>query len=217
MAIIQPPWSVTSFFPHASELFSDIDFDNDDDNGNGHSQKRGPDQGSNARLTRLLKNDERTRAMTSGEYHVWTEARISSFSHRRKATFREWCGLGVIADHRVTDDVPGLLNMLACEWVQLLTEEALRVQRREGEIWRAQARKVIADRPSEGQGPFVITESSGSALAARVEGDVANGGRPLIEPRHVRIAFERLQVAPKRAGAMLNGTRIPRPKRLRLW
>jgi len=275
MAIIQLPWSVTSFFPYASELFPDMDFDNEEEeegtsllsslqqdglksgvgvSGSGSTPKDNDDEvnissssnsnnksdsdsknninnsknissGRNSRLARLVENDKRTSTMTAHEYHLWTEARISSFSHRKKSIFRAWCGLGMVADHnKSADEIPGLLNMLACEWVQILTEEALRVQSWENGIWRAQS-QVQGERvmlnctgTSKGQGPFVFAESSAMALVARVDtcGEVCNEKIPLVEPRHVRIAAERLQRTRKRAGVMFNGTGLSRYKRLRL-
>lgn len=84
------PWSVTFFFPYADEILRDVDLDDDNDTTQAPQlPKAAAAAAPSTRLTRLPRNDdERTRAMTSAEYHIWTEPRVSSFSHRRKATFR---------------------------------------------------------------------------------------------------------------------------------
>lgn len=72
----------------------------------------------------------------------------------------------MLGDYCAADDVPGLLNMLACEWVQLLTEEALRAQAQERIIWRQQGRAIVGDPagslsgPKKEGGPFSMANTS---------------------------------------------------------
>ncbi|KAH6641907.1 transcription initiation factor IID, 18kD subunit-domain-containing protein [Chaetomium tenue] len=125
------PWSILSMFPHAADIPSLAAIDNDDEIG---GEDPGPSSGKTTSrwlLARLMKNDERTRTMTAEEYNAWSDCRSASFTYRKKKTFREWCGLGVIIDHRAKDDVLEILGFLTSEWVQKLTERALQVQRQE--------------------------------------------------------------------------------------
>ncbi|KAK4450172.1 transcription initiation factor IID, 18kD subunit-domain-containing protein [Podospora aff. communis PSN243] len=120
------PWSTPlTFFPlplhhHEPHPLSTLDLDTDLLTRN------------RLKLTRLRKNDQRARDMSPQEYMQWAEKRKSSFTSRKRSQFRDWCRLGEIADHKTSDDeVPGLLNMLAVEWVEKLTEEAMRVRQEE--------------------------------------------------------------------------------------
>ncbi|KAK0652749.1 transcription initiation factor IID, 18kD subunit-domain-containing protein [Cercophora newfieldiana] len=120
------PWSTPlSFFPiplhpHETHPLAPLDLDTD------------PATPSAIKLSRLRKNDALTRRMTHEDYIEWHDKRKSSFTSRKKTLFREWCLLGEVGDHKVTEDeVPGLLNLLAVEIVERLTEEAMRVKREE--------------------------------------------------------------------------------------
>ncbi|KAI8169448.1 hypothetical protein K4K49_011809 [Colletotrichum sp. SAR 10_70] len=107
------PWDVSSFFSEqvaeAPEDITDI-------------------TSSEAALEKLRKNDERTRDMTVAEYATWSEYRHASLTYRKAKRFREWCGLGVIAENKPNDDVMDILGFLTSEMVQSLTAEALKVQ-----------------------------------------------------------------------------------------
>ncbi|KAJ4159507.1 uncharacterized protein LMH87_008405 [Akanthomyces muscarius] len=71
-------------------------------------------------LQKLQAADKKTLAMSVEEYATWSEYRHASFTKRR-ARFRQWCGLGLIADHRSSDDVLDILTFLTSEMVQRLT------------------------------------------------------------------------------------------------
>ncbi|TQN65795.1 SAGA complex subunit spt3, partial [Colletotrichum shisoi] len=86
---------------------------------------------SEAALEKLRKNDERTREMTVAEYATWSEYRHASLTYRKAKRFREWSGLGIIAENKPNDDVMDTLGFLTSEMVQKLTAEALRVQGQE--------------------------------------------------------------------------------------
>ncbi|KAL0933741.1 spt3 [Colletotrichum truncatum] len=174
---ISLPWDVSSFF---SEQVPDM---GQDDIMAATS--------SEAVLDRLRRNDEKTRHMTAAEYATWSEYRHASMTYRKAKRFREWCGLGVIAENRLNDDVLDILGFLASEMVQNLTEEALKVQKQE--LARA-----------EGRPGSERAEDCYCGLFAEPE-----GLRKPVDSRHLRMAFQRLQGRPKRHRALLNGARLP--------
>ncbi|KAK4104376.1 hypothetical protein N658DRAFT_418686 [Parathielavia hyrcaniae] len=185
-SIPPPPWSILNMFPHASDIPSLASLDNDEalgDSGLGGTSNPWL-------LDRLLKDDERTRDMTANECTTWSECWSASFTYRKRKTFREWCGLGVISDHRAKDDALEMLGFLTSEWVQVLTENALAIKEQE----------KMAVRLGKGE----ETET------------VQVPGRP-IQPRHVGRAFELLKTPPKRYTAMYNGTRLRQRKGLRIF
>ncbi|KAI8663303.1 hypothetical protein NCS57_00930900 [Fusarium keratoplasticum] len=89
--------------------------------------------GSNqATVERLRRADRITRRMTAKEYTRWAESRRrASFSYRKKQKFREWSGLGVIAETEPKHDCLDILSFLACDMVERLTEMALAIQENE--------------------------------------------------------------------------------------
>lgn len=178
------PWDITTFF---SEQAPDSVAAEDEE-----------DQDHVTALERLRKADEITKGMTLDEYNIWSEYRRSSFTWRKTKRFREWSGLGVIAEHKPTDDVQDILGFLICEMVMKLTDEALVVQR---------AEKACAERRSDVSVGLRSVECPKPGLFAEIGGKGTE--RWPIEPRHIRQAFERLQVSPRRSHAMLNGTRLP--------
>ncbi|KAH6959884.1 transcription initiation factor IID, 18kD subunit-domain-containing protein [Ilyonectria sp. MPI-CAGE-AT-0026] len=186
--VILLPWDISSFFP--------------DDIPNSIFEDETLDESNDAVLEKLRKADHKTRGMTAEEYATWSEYRHASFTWRKVKRFREWSGLGIIAEHRPNDDVLDILGFLTCEMVQKLTELALEIQ----------AREMAHDKGNGDVPPSVTAESiaSGGLFAS------AEKLRQPIKPKHIRLAFERLQVRPKRNHAMLNGTRFPQRNDLRL-
>lgn len=205
------PWSVLCMFPNAQDNPALATLDDDEDSG---SSELGPLPGSATNpwlLARLLKNDERTRSMTADEYTTWAECRTASFTYRKKKTFRDWCGLGVIADHRAKDDLQEILGFLTNEWVQTLTEQALFVNEQDT---RAMARRGPGvGRKFYDSGPFSLP--GGEEMEE--EKDIKDKPKGPIQPQHVRRAFEILQTPPKKYMTMLNGTQLMRRKRLSIF
>ncbi|KAH6977597.1 transcription initiation factor IID, 18kD subunit-domain-containing protein [Ilyonectria sp. MPI-CAGE-AT-0026] len=182
------PWDIASFFPE--EIPSSV-FDDET-----------PDESNEAALEKLRKADDKTRNMTAAEYATWSEYRHASFTWRKVKRFREWSGLGVIADHKPNDDVLDILGFLTCEMVQRLTEVALAIQARE-----------MAWNKSDADLPCAAAEKApawGGLFAS------SKRSRPAIDSRYIQLAFERLQVKPRKSFAMLNGTRLPKRNNLRL-
>lgn len=147
---------------------------------------------SESALEKLRKNDERTRDMTVAEYATWSEYRHASLTYRKAKRFREWSGLGVIAENKPNDDVMDILGFLTSEMVQNLTAEALRVQGQE----RGHDEKGALT----GSGPDSVQKPRG--LFAEPE-----GARKAVDEKHVRTAFQRLQELPKKRRALLHGRR----------
>lgn len=112
------PWDVESYF---SVQLPEVE------------EPRGQLPESNqATVERLRRADRITRRMSAKEYTRWAESRRrASFSYRKKQKFREWCGLGVIAETEPKHDCLDILSFLACEMVQRLTEMALAIQENE--------------------------------------------------------------------------------------
>ncbi|KAM0330612.1 hypothetical protein ACHAQA_003561 [Verticillium albo-atrum] len=150
---------------------------------------------SNASLEKLQRDDERTKNMTVDEYATWSEYRHASFTWRKAKRFRTWAGLGVIADHRVGDDVLDVLGFVTSEMVRRLTIEAMAVQ------------------ASESKG-VDVAPSQQTTVEGLFGGTV--DGREAVGPQHVRVAFQRFQTVPKRKRALLIGTRLPRRDQLQL-
>lgn len=151
--------------------------------------------------------------MTAEECATWSECRSASFTYRKKKTFRQWCGLGVLADHRAKDDVLEILGFLTSEWVQALTEEALNIKSQEGRALqcdnarlRAGAKRKFDDMAA---GPFSMGD--GQDINGEVMPDIP------IQPRHLRRAFDILQIPPRRYTAMANGAQLRGRRRLRIF
>ncbi|KAB2568973.1 SAGA complex subunit spt3 [Lasiodiplodia theobromae] len=138
-------------------------------------------EADSAQLRRLRAADERTQAMTRAEYAVWAEARQASFTRRRKAKFREWSGLGTVADARVGEDVMDILGFLTFQMVVSLTEKALGVKEVEEEGMRA-PRRPAGGKELGGEG------GGDQGLFAAREGEAV-----VVGVRHVGEAFRRLQ------------------------
>lgn len=177
LPIVTFPWDVSSFF---AEHVSHISPDNLSDI-----------TSSEAALEKLLKNDERTRDMTVAEYATWSEYRHASLTYRKAKRFREWCGLGVIAENRPNDDVMDILGFLTSEMVHNLTAEALSVQGQE--LGRAGQGAVT--------GPEISQKAKGGLFAE------PEGVRKAVDEKHIRVAFHRLQNRSKKGRAFLNGAR----------
>ncbi|EEU33853.1 uncharacterized protein NECHADRAFT_55950 [Fusarium vanettenii 77-13-4] len=102
-----------------------------------------------ATVERLRRADQITRRMTAKEYTTWAESRRrASFSYRKKQKFREFCGLGVIAESEPKHDCLDILSFLACEMVQRLTEIALAIQ--DNEVQRKGRSKGSVNKVREG-------------------------------------------------------------------
>ncbi|KAF9639204.1 Transcription initiation factor IID 18kDa subunit [Lasiodiplodia theobromae] len=121
--------------------------------------------------------------MTRAEYAVWAEARQASFTRRRKAKFREWAGLGVVADARVGEDVMDILGFLTFQMVVSLTEKALGVK----EVEEGMRAGGLQGRDGARRGAAAGGGDEGSLFAAR------GGEAVVVGVRHVGEAFRRLQ------------------------
>lgn len=182
------PWDPSSFFPvEVPERDEEDDEDEDEMNF--------------ITLQRLRRADERTKVMTKEEYVTWSEYRQASFTYRKGKRFREWAGFGVVTDSKPSDDIVDMLGFLTFEMVQVLTEVALKIKEQE-DIARAQSGG--ADEGGAGTG------GNGSKKRKLEQGlfDPPSEGKRPVEPRHVQEAFRRFQQRPKRARAMLNGTKM---------
>ncbi|KAH6838364.1 transcription initiation factor IID, 18kD subunit-domain-containing protein [Chaetomium sp. MPI-CAGE-AT-0009] len=212
------PWSVLSMFPHAAEIPSLAALDS---NEGARGEDSSPLPGSTTNrwlLARLMKNDERTRAMTAEEYRAWSECRAASFTYRKKKIFREWCGLGVIADHKAKDDVLEILGFLTSEWVHALTERALEVQQQEMAIDSASTTEMVGvKRKLKNEGPFTMRDGGGWKPERGTNNGLEPTSRGPIQTQHVRRAFDILQTPPKKYTAMMNGTQLRQRKRMRLF
>jgi transcription initiation protein SPT3 len=210
------PWSITSIFPHAADIQPIAARENDEATGDGNQGLLLAQGGTTSRwlLARLQKNDERTNRMTADEYSTFSECRSASFTFRKKKTFREWCGLGVIAEHRGKDDVLEILGFLTSEWVQMLTERALEVKEQELRTLKYAAAKVRAGvkRKFDQLGPFTMRDGE-----LEKDADELPIPRSAVQPQHVRRAFEMLQTPPKKYTAMTNGTQLRQRKRLGIF
>ncbi len=133
---------------------------------------------SSANVERLHQTDLKTVAMTADEYMVWSEYRHASFTRRRAKKFREWSGLGIIAEHRSSDDVLDILGFLTSEMVQHLTTLALAFREQEQMHQSATALQGNAVRESR---PGLFSS------------DRLDPVKLPLEPHHIRRAFEAVQ------------------------
>ncbi|KAK3296615.1 transcription initiation factor IID, 18kD subunit-domain-containing protein [Chaetomium fimeti] len=209
------PWSILSMFPHTEGIPSLAALDNDEGTGGENSSPLPGSTTNRWLLARLMKNDERTRAMTAEEYSAWSDCRSASFTYRKKKTFREWCGLGVIADHRAKDDVLEILGFLTSEWVQTLTERALEVQRQEKTIESASAVGRVGLKRKLNEGPFTLRNDEVCQPEGGAGGESTSRGP--IQTHHVRRAYGILQTPPKKYTTMMNGVQLRQRKRMRLF
>ncbi|OHW99146.1 hypothetical protein CSPAE12_02153 [Colletotrichum incanum] len=171
------PWDISSVFSeHVAEVSQDDLMDI---------------TSSEAALEKLRKNDERTRDMTVAEYATWSEYRHASLTYRKAKRFRDWCGLGVIAENKPNDDVMDILGFLTSEMVQDLTAEALRIQEQDV-VRNGQGAMTGFDMALKGKGGLF-------AEPERV--------RKAIDEKQVRMAFQRLQERPKKRRALLTGVK----------
>lgn len=139
-------------------------------------------------LEKLRWADEQTTNMTTDEYIRWTEYRHASFTWRKAKRFREWSGLGTIAECKPTDDSLDILGFLTCEMVQKLTEIALSIQRREIITSQRMDVKPSLSFVRDNEGPFAPSNLERSAISVR----------------HIRQAFEATQTRAKRQRVSLN-------------
>ncbi|KAH6869774.1 transcription initiation factor IID, 18kD subunit-domain-containing protein, partial [Thelonectria olida] len=145
-------------------------------------------ESSEATLEKLRRADEKTKHMTAEGYATYSEYRHASFTWRKAKRFHEWSGLGVIAEHKPSDDSLDILGFLTCEMVQKLTEMALAIQQQE---FRSRQSMRCESTPSgDASGPGLFRES--------------NAGRPPIDVRHIRQAFHLTQVRAERRRIKLN-------------
>ncbi|KAK1756699.1 hypothetical protein QBC47DRAFT_443206 [Echria macrotheca] len=191
------PWSTVNMFPYAAQLAysSTLSPPETED-----TPVMAKPTTSTARIARLKKEDERTKKMTQEEYSRWTEARNSSFTKHKKE-FRQWCRLGKLADStsKSSEEVLAVLNMLACEWVIKITEKALAIKQNE-----MRTSKSVRDTGA----------TNGSATRPSMFSDSTAATVPMVEPSHVRAAYQALQAAPRRYNL---GPRTARPeKKIRL-
>ncbi|KAI8716297.1 hypothetical protein NCS52_00922900 [Fusarium sp. LHS14.1] len=139
-----------------------------------------------ATVERLHRADQITRRMTPKEYTTWAESRRrASFSYRKKQKFREFCGLGVIAEPEPKHDCLDILSFLACEMVQRLTEIALAIQ--DNKLQRKRGSKGSLNKVREGLFTTDKTE------------------REAIGVEHVRQAFQVTQTRAQKKRPRLHG------------
>lgn len=125
--------------------------------------------------------------MTAKEYTTWAESRRrASFSYRKKQKFREFCGLGVIADQEPKHDCLDILSFLGCEMVQKLTEIALAIQDNE------------LRRKGGGSGASVNKVREGLFTTDKTE-------REAVGVEHVRQAFQVTQTRGQKKRPRLHG------------
>ncbi|KAH6635170.1 transcription initiation factor IID, 18kD subunit-domain-containing protein [Chaetomium sp. MPI-SDFR-AT-0129] len=185
------PWEPASFFP--AEVPEREDEEDEEEEEMNHIT-----------LQRLRKADERTKAMTKEEYVTWSEYRQASFTYRKGKRFREWAGFGIVTDSKPSDDIVDILGFLTFEMVQTLTEEALKIKENEDQHRERTGENAGKKRKLPGG-------IGGGGLF-----DPPSEGRTPVEPRHIQEAFRRLQQRPKKARAMLNGTRLQQRTTLKL-
>ena len=209
------PWSVLSMFRHTSGIPSLASIDDE-------LEPRADGTPNPWLLARLAKNDERTRGMTAQQYATWAECRSASFTFRKRKKFREWCGLGVIAEHVAKEDVLEILGFLTSEWVQTLTERALVAKLQEANAAEVEAARVFAGmkRKRGGCDLFLVRDVGVVNMALDSDGFFPED-KPIpatpIQPRHVRKAFEELQIPPKKYTAMVSSRQLRHSKGLRIF
>jgi transcription initiation protein SPT3 len=180
------PWEVQSYF-------SETVPEREDEEENEEEEEQ-----NEATLARLASADERTKNMSREDYMNWSECRQASFTFRKGKRFREWAGFGVVTDSKPNDDIVDILGFLTFEIVQTLTEEALRVKAAEDLQNAKTAGNGPAERESKKRKRY--WEGDGGGLF-----EMPEEGRTPVEPRHIREAFRRTQVVPKKYTFMRQG------------
>ncbi|KAI0450078.1 hypothetical protein F5B21DRAFT_492264 [Xylaria acuta] len=190
-AKVKLPWEPSSYY---SQEVPECEDDEDEEE----------EEMNSITLARLQKADDRTRVMTREEYVTWSEYRQASFTYRKGKRFREWAGFGIVTDSKPSDDIVDILGFLTFEMVQTLTEEAIKIKEHE-DLWKERS-------GSENAG------GASSKKRKRAQGlfDPPSEGKTPVETRHIQEAFRRLQSRPKKARAMLNGTKLPQHTALKL-
>lgn len=190
-AKVKLPWEPSSYY---SQEVPECEDDEDEEE----------EEMNSITLARLQKADDRTRVMTREEYVTWSEYRQASFTYRKGKRFREWAGFGIVTDSKPSDDIVDILGFLTFEMVQTLTEEAIKIKEHE-DLWK--------ERSGGENGGSTTTKKR---KLARGLFDPPSEGKTPVETRHIQEAFRRLQSRPKKARAMLNGTRLPQHTGLKL-
>ncbi|KAJ6445333.1 MFS general substrate transporter [Purpureocillium lavendulum] len=162
LAVAAVPWDVHSRYPELPRTTDSLDSTSD---------------AAETNLVELQAADRKTMTMTLQEYETWSEYRHASFTRRRTRRFRQWSGLGLIAEHKSGDDVLDILGFLTGEMVRRLTMLALSFRQRE---------RVGIDAPA--QTDRAETQVQGLFYSATDEGKK----RP-IDTRHIRLAYEATQ------------------------
>ncbi|EXK25193.1 hypothetical protein FOMG_18130 [Fusarium oxysporum f. sp. melonis 26406] len=147
---------------------------------------------------RLVWADEVTSKMSGQEYTKWCSYRKASFHRAKEARFREWAGIGVVADLRRKDDAVEILGSIAVEMVKRLTDMALSIQAQEITTQGGKYNEAAAALLARRQGLFLMS----------------NPQRPAVDAGHIRKAFEMTQMKPKRRGYQLNRVVGPKPLEL---
>ncbi|KAM0201622.1 hypothetical protein ACHAPA_009488 [Fusarium lateritium] len=155
-------------------------------------------ESSNDSLERLRWADEITKNMTADEYTKYADYRHASFTSRKKERFRKWAGIGVIAEPKKKEDILEITGFLAVEMVKKLTDLALSIQDNEMTAQRRMNGQAAAPLGERRYGLFVPLDP----------------GRPPVDVRHVRRAFQQTQMRPKRRRVQLN--RVTNRKTLEL-
>ena len=168
------PWDVESYYSNIPP-------------GGDTNEKLLNDPGEDS-LQSLRWADEVTRAMTSEEYAIYSEYRHASFTTRKPKRFREWAGIGVVADIVKREDSLEILGFIAAEMVKRLTDIALTIQAQDLAAHRAQAGLPSAKSGHRECGLFVTKEPE----------------REPIDVRHIRRAFRETQANPKKKRVQLS-------------
>ena len=176
------PWEVQSFY---AEQVPEREDEEDEEE----------EEQNEASLARLAAADERTKNMTKDEYVYWSDCRQASFTFRKGKRFREWAGFGSIIDSKPNDDVVDILGFLTFEIVQTLTEEALKVKA---------AEDLANKKLNQGRGDSEASKKRKREGCSLFE--MPEEGRTPVEPKHIREAFRRLQIVPKKYTFMRQGS-----------
>ncbi|RYC54251.1 hypothetical protein CHU98_g11958, partial [Xylaria longipes] len=190
---VKLPWEPSSYY---SQEVPECEDDEDEEE----------EEMNSITLARLQKADDRTRVMTREEYVTWSEYRQASFTYRKGKRFREWAGFGIVTDSKPSDDIVDILGFLTFEMVQTLTEEAIKIKEHE-DLWK--------ERGGSDNNNNAGASSKKRKLAQGLFDPPSEGKTP-VETRHIQEAFRRLQSRPKKARAMLNGSRLPQHTALKL-
>lgn len=168
------PWDMESFFSVIPP--------------GGDSNEKLLNESSKDSLERLRWADEITKNMTGEEYAKWADYRHASFTTRKARRFREWAGVGVIAEVVKKDDTVEIVGFLAAEMVKRLTDIALTIQ----------AKDLTAQRLRVGQSTATVGQRKhGMFLSLDPE-------RPPIDAGLIRGAFHETQMKPRRKRVRLN-------------